>query len=62
MFEHEWGKEKLKDADDPFPHRTWGRIGARMYYLAGGILLGMNRFADAQNHLEKAGKLRLDIC
>lgn len=52
MYEHEWGKEKLKDAEDQFPHRTWGRFGARLYYLAGGILVGKARYGEARTHLE----------
>lgn len=56
MFEHEWGKEKLKDAEDQFPHRPWGRFGARLYYLAGGILLSKKQYAEATGHLENAAK------
>lgn len=56
MFEHEWGKEKLKDAEDQFPHRPWGRFGARLHYLAGGIMLGMKRYAEATEYLENAAK------
>lgn len=56
MFEHEWGKEKLKDAEDQFPHRPWGRFGARLYYLAGGILLSKQQYAEATGHLENAAK------
>lgn len=56
MFEHEWGKEKLKDAEDQFPHRPWGRFGARLYYLAGGILVSNKQYAGAATHLEQAVK------
>ena len=54
LFEHEWGKEKLKDAEEQFPHRSWGRFGARLYYLAGGILVGKARHEEAVMHLQKA--------
>ena len=56
MFEHEWGKEKLKDAEDQFPHRPWGRFGARLYYLAGGILASQEKYTEAATHLEQAAK------
>mgnify|MGYP000072151775 CR=1 FL=1 len=54
MFEHEWGKEKLKDEEDQFPHRPWGRFGARLYFLAGGILISNNQCKAAIKHLEQA--------
>lgn len=56
MFEHEWGKEKLKDAEDQFPHRPWGRFGARLYYLAGGIQLSKKQYAEAIGYLENVAK------
>ena len=47
------GKEK--DAEDLF-HRPWGRFGARLYYLAGGILVSKHQYKEAANHLEHAAK------
>lgn len=57
LFEREWGKEKLKDAEDQFPHRTWGRFGARLNYLAGGILVAKGSYGEAREYLEKAIKV-----
>jgi tetratricopeptide (TPR) repeat protein len=36
---------------------SWSRSGARSYYLAGGTLLGLERYAEAASFLEKAVKL-----
>jgi tetratricopeptide (TPR) repeat protein len=35
----------------------WSRSGARLHYLAGGALLGLNRHSEATSHLEKSVKL-----
>jgi hypothetical protein len=35
----------------------WTRSGARLYYLAGGALLGLNKRSEAIPHLEKAASL-----
>lgn len=36
---------------------SWTRSGARLYYLAGGALLGLKRHSEAVPHLEKAVRL-----
>jgi hypothetical protein len=41
-------------ADDESSEKTSSRIGARLYYLTGGVLLGLGRFKDAAGHLSKA--------
>jgi hypothetical protein len=43
-------------AEDEFNEKSSSRTGARIYYLAGGILLGMGRYEDAAVHLIKAAK------
>jgi hypothetical protein len=43
-------------AEDEFSERCSSRTGARIYYLAGGILLGMDRREEAASHLIKAAK------
>jgi hypothetical protein len=51
-----YGKEveKFKKANSLI---YWSRSGARLHYLAGGALLGLNRHSEATPHLEKAVKL-----
>ena len=54
-------KELLRDkrgfyAEDSFNEGLSCRAGARLYYLAGGILLGTGRHHEAASHLEKATK------
>jgi hypothetical protein len=59
LFEHEVGKEKQKQkgaVEDQQFHRSWGRFGARLYYLAGGILVSTKRYSEAKIHLEKAAE------
>eukprot|EP00536_Pseudo-nitzschia_multiseries_P006634 jgi/Psemu1/286588/fgenesh1_pg.144_\ len=48
-----YGKEaeQLKKSNVLTP---WTRSGARLHYLAGGALLGLNRYSEAIPHLEKA--------
>ena len=36
----------------------WSRSGTRLHYLAGGILVGLNRYSEAVPHLEQA----VDLC
>jgi hypothetical protein len=57
MFEHELEREKRGFyAEDSFRESSSSRTGARLYYLAGGILLGMSRHEDAAAQLAKATK------
>lgn len=57
LYERELEKEKRGFyAEDHFRERSSSRAGARLYYLAGGILLGMDRHQEAAGHLEKASK------
>jgi hypothetical protein len=46
----------MRKATTEETENTWSRTGARLYYLAGGILLGMERHEEATLHLEKAAK------
>ena len=43
-------------AEDESTERTSSRSGARLYYLAGGVLLGMGKYKDAGMHLMKASR------
>ncbi|CAB9526622.1 trafficking protein particle complex [Seminavis robusta] len=54
LFEHELNKEKPKDADDQSHYPTWSRFGARLQYLAGGILVSTQKYGEAKFHLEQA--------
>ena len=55
IFGHEQEKEKRGFyAEDEFSERSSSRTGARLYYVAGGILLGMGRHEEAAEHLTKA--------
>jgi hypothetical protein len=57
IFEHELEREKRGFyAEDSFREISSSRTGARLYYLAGGILLGMSRHEDAAAQLAKATK------
>jgi hypothetical protein len=57
ILEHELEREKRGFyAEDHFRERSSSRTGARLYYLAGGILLGMNRHEEAAAQLAKATK------
>jgi hypothetical protein len=57
MYEREMEKEKKGFyAEDEFRERCSSRSGARLYYLAGGILLGMKRHEEAVPHLEAAAR------
>ena len=56
LFESELEKAKSKDDGSGFVERSWSRSGARIYYLAGGILHGLNRHAEATPYLETAVK------
>ena len=57
LYEGEMRKEKRGFyAEDSFRESSSSRSGARIFYLAGGILLGMNRHEEALVHLEKATK------
>jgi hypothetical protein len=58
LFEQELEREKRGFyAEDSFAESSSSRTGARLYYLAGGILLGQKRHQEAAGHLEKAVKL-----
>jgi len=50
---HEKELENLKTSKKLLP---WTRSGARLYYLAGGALMALNRHSEAISHLEKALK------
>jgi len=57
IFEREQEKEKRGFyAEDEFSERSSSRTGARLYYLSGGILLGMGRHEEAVEHLTKASR------
>jgi hypothetical protein len=57
MYERELQREKRGFyAEDPFRERSSSRTGARLYYLAGGILLGMGRHEESAVRLTKAAK------
>lgn len=57
IFERELEKEKRGFyAEDEFSERSSSRTGARLYYLAGGMLLGMERHEEAVEHLTKASR------
>lgn len=57
LFENELEHEKRGFyAEDPFREQSSSRAGARLYYLAGGILLGMSRHEEAAAQLAKAAK------
>lgn len=57
LFENEMIREKRGfHAEDDFMERSASRMGARLYYIAGGILLGMDRYEEAITHLEEAAK------
>lgn len=49
--------EKQEKDNDGKSTACWNRSGARLYYLAGGTLLGMERYAEATSYLGKAAKL-----
>ena len=55
LYEKE--QEKLEKAQTLI---QWSRSGTRLYYLAGGALLGLNRHSEAVPYLEKAVKLCKD--
>lgn len=55
LFEQECEDKKTEaESEDEGTETPFLSSGARMYYLAGGILLGMKRYEDAIAHLEKA--------
>jgi tetratricopeptide (TPR) repeat protein len=54
LFERDLEKAKAKDDEEHVRERSWSRSGARMYYLAGGILSGLERHAEAIPYLQKA--------
>lgn len=57
IFEREQERLKLGFyAEDEFSERHSCRTGARLFYLAGGILLGMEQHEEAANHLSKASR------
>jgi hypothetical protein len=57
LFESELEREKRGFyAEDSFSESSSSRTGARLYYLAGGILLGMGRHEEAVGKLSKAAK------
>jgi hypothetical protein len=57
LFEQELIRDKRGFyAEDSFNEGSSCRTGARLYYLAGGILLGMGHHREAACHLEKATK------
>jgi hypothetical protein len=43
-------------ADDESSEKASSRTGARLYYLAGGVLLGMNKHQEAAKYLLKASR------
>lgn len=58
MFEKELQAEKRGFyAENEFDEKSSSRTGARLYYLAGGIQLGMGQHKDAASHLTKSAKL-----
>lgn len=57
LYENELEKEKRGFyAEDRFNETSSSRTGARLYYLAGGILFGMGRHQEAVEKLSKAAK------
>lgn len=57
IFERELEKEKRGFyAEDDFSEDASSRTGARLYYVAGGTLLGLERHKEAAGHLAKAAK------
>lgn len=50
LFEREVETAQQKDSD----FLPWNRSGARMYYLTGSTLIGLERHAEATPYLEKA--------
>lgn len=57
IFERELEKEKRGFyAEDEHSESSSSRTGARLYYLAGGILLGMGRHEESVGHLTKASR------
>lgn len=55
LYEQELEKQELQDANlNIFYPLANKRSGARLYYLAGGILLGANRCKEAATFLKKA--------
>jgi hypothetical protein len=57
LYERELEKEKKGFyAETEFMERCSSRSGARLSYLAGGILLGMKRHSEAVPHLEAAAR------
>ncbi|GKY95064.1 hypothetical protein MPSEU_000470600 [Mayamaea pseudoterrestris] len=55
LYEAECEKEKRGFyAEDRTMERSTSRAGARLYYLAGSILLGMGQHKEAALHLEKS--------
>ena len=57
LFEQELEREKKGFyAEDEFSETSSSRTGARLFYVAGGILLGMGRHSQAVGKLTKAAK------
>lgn len=57
LFEEELEREKRGFyAEDEFSEKSSSRTGARLFYVAGGILLGMERHEEAVGKLTKAVK------
>ena len=57
LFERELEVEKRGFyAEDEFSESSSSRTGARLYYLTGGLLLGMSRHEEAVSKLSKAAK------
>lgn len=56
LFEQESAvlKAESENVEGETSEKPFLPSGARMYYMAGGILLGMKRYQDAIPHLEKA--------
>jgi hypothetical protein len=56
-FENEMiSKKRGFYAENEFDEKSSSRTGAKIYYLAGGILLGLGRYEEAASHLIKAAK------
>ena len=57
LFERELEEDKRGFyAEDHFNEQSSSRTGARLYYLSGGVLLGMGRHEEAVAKLTKAAK------
>ena len=56
LFERDLAKVRSKNDSTGFMEESWRRSGARMYYLAGGILHGLNRHSEATPYFESALK------